>query len=191
MHIHFVPFSQKASRIPFLLSKNRSTVTNAFTGTIPSEIGLLTSLTVLGFCTCSTEKLKMRIYCPIFAKSLTYSFFAFTKSRYRVKCFYWNNSKRDWGDAGSYSSGLRYVFYIEQLKMRIYCPILAKRASRIPRLLSQNPAKDDNALTGTVPSEIGLLTSLTSLYFGTCSISAAPNETKQWTHYTQFLLLAF
>jgi hypothetical protein len=35
-------------------------------------------------------------------------------------------------------------------------------------LLAQNPAKDENALTGTIPSDIGFLTGLEFLSVCTC-----------------------
>jgi hypothetical protein len=81
---------------------------NAFTGSIPSDIGSLTALTTLEFGRCSKEKSH---YC---------------------------------------------------LSLCSHSPLLLS--------ISQYPAEDENQFTGTIPSEIGSLTSLTALAFGTSQL---------------------
>jgi hypothetical protein len=105
---------------PFLLEQNPAKDDNGFTGTIPTEIGWLTGLETLGFCTC-------------------------------------------------YSSSI--------WELQVCCSAPLLKTAHIPLfcLLYTLPCIGFNQLTGSIPSEVGFLTALTTLEFGRCYSSSKEN----------------
>jgi hypothetical protein len=58
----------------------------------------------------------------------------------------------------------------------VYVPILSPGTHFIHFLLAQNPAKEKNGFSGSIPSEVGSLTALTTLDLGRCNSQLLKRE---------------
>ena len=113
------------------------------------------------------EYFSASIYCYICC-FLTMPFLYF--SQFITKCIrpqwsYWYHSKWDWTDDLTYKSFFWYVIELSILLLPFtVTSVVSSQCHFYTSHISPPNALDDNDLTGTIPSEIGLLTYLEELY---------------------------